>query len=465
MSEARQLFMEVSLAAQKQSFSEVEAINTFRGPKGEQGGIGPVGPAGPAGPQGIQGVAGPTGATGPQGKQGIQGERGEPGVVVSETEPTDPNVKVWIKPDGEPNELEQLKSDVSSLKEQIADLTTDAKIVDVFTDKTCHQGMIVNPGASFAYAANSAFSSSEFIAVEPESTYQFVIEDDKYGYALIGMARVLYYDENKSYLSFQEGSYTYRTTPENCAYMVFSTYKAELLTSFDKLHIIKADGLVAPFDEKRNANSLTGKTWLVIGDSITERNFRAAGNYHDFIRAYDGVNIVNAGVAGTGWMAGHSSNKAFYQRIPDIECAPDFITIMGGINDVIGELTVGNVTDTGTDTVCGCMYNAMTALQAKFPFVPFGFIAPIPAVDYPTSVDNNAESVVVDAILAFCRHHNVPVVDMYHEAGMRPWDSAFNAKFYSCKESPNGDGLHPNFFGHKRIYPKIREFIKTLCSD
>lgn len=51
--------------------------------------------------------------------------RGQPGVLISETEPTDPNVKVWIKPDGEPNELEQLKSDVSSLKDQKANVIID----------------------------------------------------------------------------------------------------------------------------------------------------------------------------------------------------------------------------------------------------------------------------------------------------------------------------------------------------
>lgn len=51
--------------------------------------------------------------------------RGQPGVLISETEPTDPNVKVWIKPDGEPNELEQLKSDVSSLKDHKADAIMD----------------------------------------------------------------------------------------------------------------------------------------------------------------------------------------------------------------------------------------------------------------------------------------------------------------------------------------------------
>lgn len=128
MSEARQLFMEVSLAAQKQSFSEVEALNTFRGPqgpKGDKGDRGEKGDTGSVGPAGPQGATGATGETGPQGKQGIQGERGEPGVVVSETEPTDPNVKVWIKPDGEADELEQIKSDVSSLKDHKADVIID----------------------------------------------------------------------------------------------------------------------------------------------------------------------------------------------------------------------------------------------------------------------------------------------------------------------------------------------------
>ena len=42
MSEARQLFMEVNLAAQKQSLDAVEALNTFRGPQGPQGDPGSI---------------------------------------------------------------------------------------------------------------------------------------------------------------------------------------------------------------------------------------------------------------------------------------------------------------------------------------------------------------------------------------------------------------------------------------
>lgn len=53
------------------------------------------------GPQGIQGIQGEPGQ---DGEQGIQGEKGEPGennVYVGEDEPTNPEILVWINPDGE----------------------------------------------------------------------------------------------------------------------------------------------------------------------------------------------------------------------------------------------------------------------------------------------------------------------------------------------------------------------------
>lgn len=73
MSEATQLLMEVSLAAQKQSFDAAQALNTYKGPQGEKG------PKGDKGDRGDKGDKGDTGATGPQGEQGIQGETGPQG--------------------------------------------------------------------------------------------------------------------------------------------------------------------------------------------------------------------------------------------------------------------------------------------------------------------------------------------------------------------------------------------------
>lgn len=54
------------------------------------------GDVGSTGAKGDKGDKGDTGDTGPQGPQGIQGETGDSGVRVSDTEPTDPEVNVWI---------------------------------------------------------------------------------------------------------------------------------------------------------------------------------------------------------------------------------------------------------------------------------------------------------------------------------------------------------------------------------
>lgn len=70
-----------------------------KGDQGEQGIQGPEGPRGPQGEQGIQGPQGERGIQGPQGEQGIQGEMGntgDSGVYTGPTEPTDPNVTIWI---------------------------------------------------------------------------------------------------------------------------------------------------------------------------------------------------------------------------------------------------------------------------------------------------------------------------------------------------------------------------------
>lgn len=77
-----------------------------QGPTGERGPIGPQGPigeTGATGPQGPTGETGATGPTGPAGPTGPEGPAGKSGVQLRGSEPTDPDVNVWIIPDGEPD--------------------------------------------------------------------------------------------------------------------------------------------------------------------------------------------------------------------------------------------------------------------------------------------------------------------------------------------------------------------------
>lgn len=76
----------------------------------------PEGKEGPEGKQGIQGIPGKDGEDGAPGAPGSTGPRGLPGVVISETEPTDPDVSVWLDPTGG---ADVVGSVVATLKFQI----------------------------------------------------------------------------------------------------------------------------------------------------------------------------------------------------------------------------------------------------------------------------------------------------------------------------------------------------------
>lgn len=76
------------------------------GPQGPRGETGATGPAGPQGPQGETGPTGPQGPAGAPGVKGDKGDTGDSGVYLGTTEPTDPEIKVWINPDGDAPELE-----------------------------------------------------------------------------------------------------------------------------------------------------------------------------------------------------------------------------------------------------------------------------------------------------------------------------------------------------------------------
>ena len=49
-------------------------------------------------------------------------------------------------------------------------------------------------------------------------------------------------------------------------------------------------------------------TWLCIGDSITEKNYRTTLNYHDYVAEELGFDVINAGLSGTGFLQDFEGN-------------------------------------------------------------------------------------------------------------------------------------------------------------
>lgn len=206
-----------------------------------------------------------------------------------------------------------------------------------------------------------------------------------------------------------------------------------------------------------------GKTWVTVGDSITEKNEKTLKNYHGYIAENTGIEVVNMGVSGTGYKNYENTNKAFYQRILNVPTDADVITIFGSGNDCGGNYTIGEVTDTGTDTLCGCINTTIDNLFSIAPTAQLGIITPTPWRNFNPADDTNIMAQYSSKIVEICRRRGIPCLDLYHCSGMRPWDDSFRTLMYPLNSAGDDhEGVHPNELGHAFFASKIQAFLETL---
>lgn len=207
------------------------------------------------------------------------------------------------------------------------------------------------------------------------------------------------------------------------------------------------------------AKPWAGKTWVAYGDSITEKNYRAQTNYVDYIVEEMGVTALNYGVSGSGYA---QSEYAWHSRITELANIDfDVITLYGSGNDLAAGKELGDVNDTGTDTLCGCINTTLDTLLGIKPLAKVGIILSQPWASYMPSVEGNAMQVYNDKLSEIAKRRSIPVLDLYHASNLRPDNATQLAQFYQ-ENGVQDSGVHPNSAGHKRIYPLIREFLRGL---
>ena len=119
---------------------------------------------------------------------------------------------------------------------------------------------------------------------------------------------------------------------------------------------------------------------------------------------------------------------------------------------------LGNATDTGTTTICGCINTTIDNLYTMLPTVQLGIITPTPWSGYnPANSGNNME-LYNNAIVEICKLRGIPCLDLYHCSALRPWDETFRTAAYSKDDT----GVHPDETGHAIIAPRIKAFLETL---
>ena len=203
----------------------------------------------------------------------------------------------------------------------------------------------------------------------------------------------------------------------------------------------------------------SGKKWVVVGDSITARTIRTNMAYYDYVAQSTGITVVNMGQSGTGYKQTENDGTAFYQRIWNVPADADVITIFGSGNDIGYGFPLGTPSDTGTDTLCGCINTTLDYLYVIKPTAQVGLVTPTPWAQYPPTEPGNEMEQYADAIVEICRQRSIPCLDLYHCSNLRPWDAQFRALAYSKDED---NGIHPDETGHALIAPKFAAFLENF---
>ena len=230
-------------------------------------------------------------------------------------------------------------------------------------------------------------------------------------------------------------------------------------------------GYFTPYDGISKADY---KKISIIGDSLSAVNDTASTKYHDLLHSIIGFNINNVAVSGAGYSngsnAGGTNDHQFYNQALLCDKDSDLFLIFGGFNDVsrlYGEYTtLGQLGDTGTTTIYGCIYNTFNNIYSLNPLAKIGVILPTPWRGYNTLMANdNPYKIhvdgVINALIQSCEHYCIPYLDLYHNSSLRPWDEDVRTALYY-----QADGTHPNNAGHADyIYPQVKDFIKQFFKD
>lgn len=259
------------------------------------------------------------------------------------------------------------------------------------------------------------------------------------------------YDSSGNILAYESSSsWTIVSIDKKLIYMPYGASKIRIAS-------VSGSSGAALFtaQEKGVAMKWVGKKWAAMGDSLTAVNDTASAKYHTLIADKTGINVVNLGAGGTGYKKEYNGVSGFVNRADTIPLDSDVVTIFGSGND--GSFTIGNPTDTGTDTLCGCINTTIERIFARIPTCKLGIITPTPWQAYNPATDTNWMYRYSSAIVQICKNWGVPCLDLYHCSNLRPWDSDFRDIAYS-----NADGVHPNNIGHAIFAPRIEAFLDSL---
>lgn len=212
---------------------------------------------------------------------------------------------------------------------------------------------------------------------------------------------------------------------------------------------------------KNGGSALTGLKIDIIGDSWSAVNDTASVKYTNLLQNNDGMNVNVLAYSGSGYSKPTSANKPFYVQALNVRIDSDIVFIFGSFNDVseiIDGVTIGEVTDTGTSTICGCINTTIDNIVSRNPSAKIIIGTAGAWQGYNANNDNNNPNNAIalqyiEAIKNVCFKRGYPCIDYLRTMNLKPWIASFRTAYQP-------DGTHPNNAGHlKYVYPRIKRTL------
>ena len=210
-------------------------------------------------------------------------------------------------------------------------------------------------------------------------------------------------------------------------------------------------------------NPFKGKKWAVFGDSISQPNTDGLNKYYNYIADSLEMEVKSYAVGGSGYFkgagsAGYGANNII-DKLSQASTDYDIISFMAGVNE--RHLTMGNPTDsTPTDeptTLCGAVRKCFEMAIEKYPTAQIFLITPTPGTGQFATPEQGDLNTFAENQIAIARIYNIPFIDLYHESGLRPWNSDNAALYYR-------DYCHLLASGHQYIAKLIKQFMMNKLS-
>ena len=212
------------------------------------------------------------------------------------------------------------------------------------------------------------------------------------------------------------------------------------------------EGKAADFSSADQGKQFAGKTWIALGDSITEKNFRAKLSYYDYVIDDLGCEVVNYGKSGTGYKEA-GPFEPFYERVPQMDLtAADCLTVFGSFNDLGKGYELGTAGDETADTIGGCMNLTMQRLRDAKPGMSIGVVTPtrwLTGVVYTKDGKIDRSGTTRDECDAYVKLlkdvaacYGFPVLDLYEEYSVDPDNEEHQSLYFT------EDGVRDSAFVH-----------------